>query len=90
MNGNIASIDLGLNNLAPITYNNGYEPEIVNGRPLKSINQFYNKKKAYFQSKLQGDRKTSKKICKLTCKKNKKIKNCYSTKNGKNLCLDGL
>ena len=72
-NGNIASIDLGLNNLATITYNNGYEPEIVNGRPLKSINQFYNKKKAYFQSKLQGNRKTSKKICKLAYKRNNKI-----------------
>ena len=42
VNGNIASIDLGLNNLATITYNNGYKPEIINGRPLKSINQYYN------------------------------------------------
>lgn len=48
-NGNTASIDLGLNNLATITYNNGYNPEIINGRPLKSINQFYNKKKDIFK-----------------------------------------
>ena len=68
VNGNIASIDLGLNNLATITYNNGYNPEIINGRPLKSINQFYNKKKGYFQSKLQSNRKTSKRICKLSYK----------------------
>lgn len=32
-----------------------------------------NNEKAFFQSKLQGDRKTSKKICKLACKRNNKI-----------------
>lgn len=73
VNSNIASIDLGLNNLATITYNNGYNPEIINGRPLKSINQFYNKKKGYFQSKLRSNRKTSKKICQLSYKRNNKI-----------------
>lgn len=72
-NDNVASIDLGLNNLATITYNNGYNPEIINGRPLKSINQFYNKKKGYFQSKLQSNRKTSKRICKLSYKRGNKI-----------------
>ena len=71
-NGNIASIDLGLNNLATITYNNGYNPEIINGRPLKGINQFYNKKKGYFQSKLQSNKQTSKRICKLAYKRNNK------------------
>lgn len=44
-NGRYASIDLGVNNLATVTFN--YQrPFIVNGRPLKSINQFYNKKKS--------------------------------------------
>lgn len=42
-------IDLGLNNLATITNNIGLKPIIINGRPLKSINQYYNKKKANLQ-----------------------------------------
>jgi len=37
---NIAGIDLGLNNLAAVTSNQpGFRPFLVNGRPLKSINQ---------------------------------------------------
>ena len=48
-----AGIDIGLNNLAAITSNKaGFVPRIVNGRPVKSINQFYNKRKAELQHKL--------------------------------------
>ena len=68
----ISSIDLGLNNLAAITFNNGDNPFIINGRPIKSINQFFNKKKSHLQSKL-GDKKTSNKITKLTNKRNNKV-----------------
>ena len=42
-------IDLGLNNLATITNNIGLKPIIINGKPLKSINQYYNKKKSQMQ-----------------------------------------
>ena len=42
-------IDLGINNLATITNNIGLKPIIINGKPLKSINQYYNKKKAQMQ-----------------------------------------
>jgi len=39
-----ASIDLGVDNLAAITSNReGFMPRLINGRPLKSTNQFYNK-----------------------------------------------
>ena len=42
----IAGIDLGLNNLAAVTSNiNSLKPIIINGRPLKSINQYFNKKR---------------------------------------------
>ena len=52
----IASIDLGLDNLATLTSNQkGFAPLLINGRPLKSINQFYNKRKAELQSKLKGN-----------------------------------
>ena len=48
-----AGVDIGLNNLAAITSNKaGFVPQIVNGRPVKSINQFYNKRKAALQRPL--------------------------------------
>jgi hypothetical protein len=41
----VASIDLGLDNLVALTSNQpGFTPLLINGRPLKSINQFYNKR----------------------------------------------
>jgi putative transposase len=49
-----AGIDIGLNNLAALTSNKaGFIPRIVNGRPVKSINQFYNKRKAELQRRLR-------------------------------------
>lgn len=63
----IASIDLGIDNLAALTSNKpGFIPLLVNGRPLKSINQFYNKRKAELQSKLPGKQETSPLIQRLT------------------------
>ena len=39
------AIDLGVTNLAAITSNReGFVPRLVNGRPLKAINQWYNKR----------------------------------------------
>ena len=72
-NGKCAAIDLGLNNLATVAFNEGSKPLIVNGRPLKSINQYYNKKKAQYQSRLKGNKRTSKRIYKLTDKRNNKV-----------------
>ncbi|NJK69167.1 MAG: hypothetical protein HC941_23980, partial [Microcoleus sp. SU_5_3] len=47
MKSHPAYIDLGLNNLVALTSNQpGFVPLLINGRPLKSINQFYNKRKA--------------------------------------------
>ena len=40
-NGKYAAIDLGVNNLATVSFNDS-KPFIINGKPLKSINQFYN------------------------------------------------
>jgi putative transposase len=49
----IAGVDIGLNNLAAVASNKpGFVPVVVNGRPLKSINQYYNKKRASLQSQL--------------------------------------
>lgn len=49
----VAGVDIGLNNLAAIAANkSGFTPVLVNGRPLKHINQCYNKRKAQLQAKL--------------------------------------
>lgn len=72
----IAAIDSGLNNLATVTYNDkNNKPFIINGRPLKSINQYYNKKLSKLKSELElkQKRKKSKNISKLTNKRNNKI-----------------
>lgn len=72
------SIDLGIDNLASCSSNiiNSF---IINGKPIKSINQFYNKKKAKLQSELEikNKRKTSKQIQNLTLKRNNKIKDYF-------------
>ena len=72
-NGRYASIDLGLNNLACVT-SNTIKPIIINGKPLKSVNQFFNKRKAELQSKLKNNRKTSNRIKSITHKRNCRIK----------------
>ena len=75
-NGNVAGVDIGLNNLAAVTSNKaGFEPFLVNGRPIKSINAYYNKKKAKLQSSLPKDQKSSRRIKKLTNKRNRQIDN---------------
>lgn len=73
-NGRYCSVDLGLKNLATVT-SNVIKPIIINGKPLKSINQFYNKTKGKLQSQLDIElkRKSSKRINKLILKRNNKI-----------------
>ena len=72
-NNRYAAIDIGLNNICTLTSNTG-QSIIYNGRPLKHINQTYNKRKAVLQSNLQGKKQTSKRIKHLTYKRNNKIK----------------
>ncbi|MEG4318243.1 transposase [Microcoleus sp. Aus8_D1] len=72
----VASIDLGLNNLVALTSNQpGFVPLLINGRPRKSINQFYNKRKAQLQSQLKGNRFSSSRIQCLTRCRNQKVDN---------------
>lgn len=69
-NDRIASIDLGVNNFATITNNIGKNPVIINGRGIKSVNQYYNKE----ISKLRNKR-NDKRINKLELKRYNIIKN---------------
>jgi putative transposase len=75
-NGNYVGIDIGLNNLAAVG-GNKISPVLINGRPLKSINQFYNKELAKLKSRqdiCKSKNVNSDKIRKLTQKRNNKIK----------------
>ena len=47
---NIMSIDLGIDNLATMTFSESNDCYIVNGKPLKSVNSYYNKEIAALQS----------------------------------------
>lgn len=58
---NVLSIDLGLNNLCTGINNAGLRPFIINGKIIKSFNQWYNKKKAKWMS-FVGDKGTSKRL----------------------------
>lgn len=69
---NVLSLDLGLSNLATSANNVGLRPFIINGNPMKSFNQWYNKKKAKFQSNLIGNRYNSRRIQSIT-----QYRNCW-------------
>lgn len=79
----VAGIDIGLNNLATLTSNKPeFTPLLVNGRPLKSINQHYNKRKAGLESKLMkmdARRRTSHQIERLTNKRTHQINHYLHT-----------
>jgi putative transposase len=82
-NNIFAGGDIGLNNLITFIENNDNKSFIINGKPLKSINQYYNKKLSNLKSKLphynnkenvKKQKKSSKNIRKLTVKRNNKVK----------------
>lgn len=72
-NKRYASVDLGLNNLMTVS-SNVTKPFIINGnKPLKSINQYWNKELARLKSLLKDNKKTSKRIQSITNKRNNKV-----------------
>ena len=72
--GTYMSIDLGVNNLATLTFNTKATPLIINGKPLKSINQYYNKKLAILRSKDESITYKTKAMSRLTERRNNKVK----------------
>ena len=53
---------------------NVVKPFSINGKPLKSINQYYDKEKARLQAHLKCNKKTSKRINSITNIRNNKVK----------------
>lgn len=78
--GIVAAVDPGVNTLAAVCTNQKGAPTyLINGKPLKSINQYYNKKLAELRSILdttktrKGKKNINRKIQKLTRKRNFKV-----------------
>jgi len=88
VNDTYLSIDLGLNNLVTSFNNIGENPFIINGKIIKSINHYYNKKKAKLMSYI-GNKGVSNRINRLSHKRECKI-NDYLHKSSReiiNYCI---
>ena len=76
-NGRYAAIDLGVSNFSTVTSNvKGFQPFIVDGRYIKSVNRYYNKEVSRYKSILEGrnnGKKVSNRIYRLTEKRNNRI-----------------
>lgn len=75
-NGRIIGIDIGVNNLAAVANTINKPVFVINGKPLKSINQYANKRAAYYQSMLEQTegRKMSKRLQRIWAKRGRKMK----------------
>lgn len=66
-----AAIDIGLDNLATIVFNDlSIQPIAINGKPLKSANQFYNKQVAKFRGILANGKGKSRRIANIVRNRN--------------------
>ena len=74
-NGKYISIDIGLDNFATISNNIGKMPVILNGKGLKSINQYYNKQMSHYRkiAKRMNNLDYTNRMNKLTMKRNNKV-----------------
>lgn len=74
-NQNYISIDIGVDNLVTVTNSFGKRPFIINGKPMKSVNQYYNKQVSKYRSiaKQMNGVDYTKRIDILTEKRNRKI-----------------
>ena len=75
-NKRFCSIDLGINNLMTVA-SNYKTPTLINGKPIKSINQYYNKRKSNLQSKLESGKYVSKQINAISKNRDNKILNYF-------------
>ncbi len=76
----VASLDLGINNLVALTSNKvGFVPRLVNGRPIKSVNQFYNKRKAELQTIIKPDTRFTARMERMTIKRTRRIDHSLHT-----------
>jgi putative transposase len=71
------ALDPGVNVLAALTSNKpGFVPRLVSGRPVKAVNQLYNKQREHRQKQLakgQESRFTSRRLDRITTKRNRRV-----------------
>lgn len=75
-NGRYLTIDPGIDNAFTLASNvKGFKPVIINGRPLKSVNQYYNKQKARLTRiyDLSKQNRNTKRLNKLDFYRNQKM-----------------
>ncbi len=76
----MAAVDIGVNNLVALTSNKeGFIPRLVNGRLLKSTNQFYNKRRAELQSQLPQGQNWTGRMQRMTDKRTRRIEHYLHT-----------
>jgi len=70
----VAAVDIGVNNLVALTSNKrGFAPRLVNGRPIKSINQCYNKQISKLQKRMSSNHHTSRELERVAAKGTRRI-----------------
>lgn len=74
-NNRIMGVDLGLNNFATIVNNIGEKPIVVNGKGIKSYNQYWNKQMACYKSLAKKNNKLvwTKRLQRFTNKRYNKV-----------------
>ncbi|HEY6406804.1 MAG TPA: transposase [Ktedonobacteraceae bacterium] len=77
----IAALDLGVDQLAVLTSTKeGCIPRLINGRPLKDSNHYYNQQRAHHQRRLAPQlRRTSHQLEQLTTKRNRRVNHYLHT-----------
>jgi putative transposase len=75
-----AAVDIGVNNLVALTSNKrGFVPRLVNGRPIKSVNQCYNKHIRKLQKKMSSNHHTSRELERVAAKRTRRIDHSMHT-----------
>jgi IS605 OrfB family transposase len=70
----VAAADIGVNNLVALTSNKrGFVPRLVNGRPIKSVNQCYNKHIRKLQKRMSSNHHTSRQLERVAAKRTRRI-----------------
>jgi len=75
----IAAVDLGVRNLVCLVTNCGVRPVVIQGGVVKSMNQYYNKRRAQYQEmySAQGIQGEPRQLESLTRKRNNKIEDLF-------------
>jgi putative transposase len=77
----IAALDLGVDQLAALTSNkSGFAPRLINGRPLKDFNHYYNQQRAHHQERLaKQNRFSSRQLDQITAKRTRRVNHYLHT-----------